>query len=204
METEEGLSSEYSHFVRQVVWRSDSVVDLYVGHDMHGLLPARVAGYQISTPFGLSLPRADYREGQLARGGRLVFGVSEAFRPDCRSGSRARSRSHSLWSNTCVKRAPNGRSQLAASEDRRLPASGCIRLLQPRGYQFSKAVLRQGTLGQVMPLSPRFALWAIRLTPPGVSLSWDSCSKNMSTALTWPRSERGGSRSGCGIAPGFL
>ncbi len=162
-----GSWRNYLAFVSAVVRRVDSSSDLFVGHDMHGLLPARILATRYRRP--LVYHCHDFAEAgrALPAGSRLV-----------RIIERLIARTADLVIVPDAERAVVVARQLrlgrqptvVANSPLEAPAPGDPALrdaLAARGVRFTKTVVRQGRIGPNHGIEP-----TVRSLPSWASREW--------------------------------
>jgi len=70
---------DYPAFVRRVVASADATADLFLGHDMHGFLPARIMASRYRRPLVYQAHELVIKSDRLAIGGRAVFAFQKQF-----------------------------------------------------------------------------------------------------------------------------
>lgn len=159
-----GVSSlrEYAGFVREVVQRAGRDARLFVGHDMHGFLPAWLLARRYRRP--LVYHCHDFAEN-VKGGGRFVKAFERSFArtadlimvPDSERGDRIAEALALKRSPLIVANAPLRQSQ-ATGED-------LLQVLATQGRRYKRIVLRQGRIGPGHALESTIRsipLWASR------------------------------------------
>lgn len=140
---------KYVSFVASVLTRSHKAADLFIGHDMHGLLVARLLSWRYGRPLVYHCHEyVDSERGkQLNFGGRLVFRFQRYFAktadlvvvPDL-------DRANLMIDEFRLTNAPlvvtNSPMHVATASGKRLQAE-----LNKTGRSFEKIVFRQGSIG---------------------------------------------------------
>jgi glycosyltransferase involved in cell wall biosynthesis len=139
---------EYLGFVAQVLRKADNHASLYVGHDMHGLLPARLLASHYRRPLVYHCHDFNDRsETKFTPGGRLVKSFEQRFArtadlvivPD-------RERSVIVADELCLSRPPlvvaNAPIDCFAET-----GSALINALAARDKRFTRILFRQGRIG---------------------------------------------------------
>ncbi len=138
---------EYGGFVAQVIRRADKHAALFVGHDMHGLLPARLLASRYHRPLVYHCHDYAERRSPLPLGSRLVRAFQQAFArtadlvvvPDAERGAVMAQELRLKRSPLAVANAPLAR-----------PAEGGQALRQAlyqQGLALEQVVFRQGRIG---------------------------------------------------------
>lgn len=149
IDTRTGSSwKEYFGFVARVLEHADRKASIFIGHDMHGLMPARLLAYRYRLP--LVYHCHDFAEGPrlLPVGSRLVRLFERIFArtadlvvvPDAERGMI-------MTRELCLGRQP---MVVANAPLYRSPSSGKVLrdALAERNKKFEKIVLRQGRIGE--------------------------------------------------------
>ncbi len=165
-ETSRRTWAAYLAFVRQVLRQAHAEAAVFVGHDMHGLLPARLLASRYRRPLIYHCHDFALEHDRLAWGGRLVAAFERRWArtadlvivPDAERGEVIRKTLQLPQAPLVVANAP----LQAPPPSQRLPQS-----LQALGYHWQRIVLRQGNVG------PGHALEAtIRSIPSWGSKTW--------------------------------
>lgn len=137
----------YLHFIQRALRLADSGASAFVGHDMHGLLVARLLATRYHRP--LLYHCHDFAEGQadLAIGGRLVKSFEQRFArtadlvivPDA---ERAQVVQRELKLQTPALVVANAPISAPKNSTERLRSK-----LQELGFSFDKILFRQGSIG---------------------------------------------------------
>jgi len=144
--------TEYLNFIAQVVHSASQSTALYIGHDMHALLPARILATRYHRP--LVYHCHDFADArlQLDWGGRLVRAFQYRFArtadlvivPDAERG-RIIARALQLRKPPLVV----ANAPLRRTQNREETGSGVLQTaLAQRGYSFERVVFRQGRIGR--------------------------------------------------------
>jgi glycosyltransferase involved in cell wall biosynthesis len=157
----------YLHFVSEVIRRGGKSASIIVGHDMHGLLPARLLAARNRRP--LVYHCHDFSEPQPgeALGARVARAFERRFARTAKlvvipDADRAAVIARELK----LKRPPLVAANAPLRQ--RAKSGNCLRqALAQRGYDFERIVLRQGRIG------PGHAIEAtIRSIPNWISSRW--------------------------------
>lgn len=138
---------DYPAFVRYVVASADATADLFLGHDMHGFLPARIMASRYRRPLVYQAHELVIRSDRLAIGGRAVFAFQKQF---AKTADLVITPDHDRAS---IMRDEFGLSTLplvAANAPLFRPNTDSGRLLQAiaeRNRHIDPIVLRQGNIG---------------------------------------------------------
>lgn len=136
----------YLAFARQVWRQARPEAAVFVGHDMHGFLPARLLATRYRKPLVYHCHDFALNDGRLAWGGRLVAGFERRWArtadlvivPDAERGEVVRRALHLRRAPMIIANAP----LQAPPPSERLQQS-----LLALGHQWQRAVLRQGQVG---------------------------------------------------------
>ena len=138
---------EYCGFVAQVVRRAEKNAALFIGHDMHGLLPARLLASRYHRPLVYHCHDYAERHCPLPMGSRLVRVFQQAFArtadlvlvPDAQRGAFMASELHLKQPPLVVANAPLTRPTADGKTLRQV--------LDQRGLAVERIVFRQGRIG---------------------------------------------------------
>ncbi|MBA2526451.1 MAG: glycosyltransferase [Pyrinomonadaceae bacterium] len=148
IKTETGSTwREYLSFVRKVVQSGDSGAAVFIGHDMHGLLPARLLGGRYRRPVIYHCHDFSEKDRKIPAGSELVrlferrfaSGVDLVVVPDAERGAVIEEELGLKQSPLVVANAPMRR---AAKRTGALHAA-----LMRHGKTFSRVLFRQGRIG---------------------------------------------------------
>jgi glycosyltransferase involved in cell wall biosynthesis len=148
IKTETGSSwREYSSFVAKVLLRGDSGVAAFIGHDMHGLLPARLLARRHHRQVIYHCHDFSEKDRKIPAGSELVrlferrfaSGVDLVVVPDAERGAVVKDelglrRSPQIVANAPLMNVLNSNEALQAS-------------LLTQGRKFSRVLFRQGRIG---------------------------------------------------------
>jgi len=168
IDTRSGNSwQEYWGFVRRVFREADKQAALFVGHDMHGLLPARLLASRFGRP--LVYHCHDYADcsAQLPLGSRLVRTFQYYFArtadlvivPDAERGAF-------MARELKLKKLPLVVANAPLSHSRG-SGEALLSALVARGYSFERIVFRQGRIGEGHAIEA-----TLRSIPYWVSKDW--------------------------------
>lgn len=155
IKTETGsIWREYLSFVRQVVQCGNSGAALFIGHDMHGLLPARLLGRLHRRPVIYHCHDFAEKDRKIPAGSQLVrlferrfaAGVNLLVAPDAERGAVIKEELRLKQSPLVVANAP---MRHAAERSDVLQAA-----LLAQGKTFSRILLRQGRIGTGHAIEP--------------------------------------------------
>lgn len=155
IKTETGSSwREYLSFVGKVVRRGDSGAAVFIGHDMHGFLPARLLGSRYRRPVIYHCHDFSEKDRKIPAGSELVrlferrfaSGVNLLIVPDAERGAIIEEELGLKESPLVVANAPVRR---AAERSDALHAA-----LLTQGKTFSRILFRQGRIGPGHAIEP--------------------------------------------------
>lgn len=138
---------DYLAFVRCVVASADTTADLFLGHDMHGFLPARIMASRYRRPLVYQAHELVIGSDRLAIGGRAVFAFQKQF---AKTADLVITPDHDRASIMKDKLGLSKLPLVAANAPLLRPNAASGRLLQAiveQNRRIDPIVLRQGNIG---------------------------------------------------------
>ena len=180
----QGTWFEYPFFVADVLRRGGAKASLFVGHDMYGLLPARLLASRYCRPLVYHCHDFAERDRPLHIGGRIVRAFEQRFArtadlvivPDAERGAVVARELGLVRPPLIVANAPLLRP--SATGD------ALQRALRQRGVDFQRVVLRQGRIGAGHAIEA-----TVRSIPYWASESWGFVVMGIGKTTYWERLE---------------